>query len=390
MNQEQKYTKRLAFISGLSALGAAVSIWQTRLFNMTRAGAGADGHTFCNIGSAFDCTAIEMSKYAEIFGGFPLSGLAIAGYLVILILSLYGFSEAHRQNVRKMLLIFTGIAALFSVAYLIIMVGSIGKFCLLCLGVDAINFAILAIAYFLPQSKEGYVPFQKLNLPQIAGIGTASLIAAFMITKATNPIADMKRVDIDDRIQFILTTQEKQLNLPSDLPMIGKADAKVTIVKFFDFQCPGCKNAANSVHPLLKRYPNDVKFVFVDFPLDMACNSLIKNRIHDSACEAASYAWCAHQQGKYEEAYGVLFQNQESLGNGKIAELVSSIPGIDANKLKECATLPSTMEKLKEEIRIGEAINIQSTPTFFLNGKKIEGGLPTSMWIELIDRTLKK
>jgi len=128
----------------------------------------------------------------------------------------------------------------------------------------------------------------------------------------------------------------------------------------------------------------------LNFPLDMACNSLIKNRIHDSACEAAAYALCAHQQGKYEQAYTVLFENQESLGEGKIAELLGSIPGIDSNKLKECATLPSTLEKVKSEIKIGEAMAIQSTPTFFLNGKKIEGGLPTSMWIELIDRSLKK
>jgi protein-disulfide isomerase/uncharacterized membrane protein len=390
MKQQDQFTKRLAFITGLSAIGAAISIWQTRLFHMTRAGADGSGHTFCNIGSAFDCTAIEMSKYAELMEGFPLSGFAISGYLVILILSLYAFSEAHRQHAKKLLVIFAGIATLFSVAYLAIMVGTIGKFCLLCLGVDLINFCILGLAISLPEPKEGFVPFQKLNPPQMAGIGVSALVAAFLITKATNPNADMKRADVEERIQYILTGADKPLNLPSDTPMIGKPDAPVTIVKFFDFQCPGCKIAANAVHPLLKRYPNEVKFLFLNFPLDMACNPLIKNRIHDSACEAAAFALCASQQGKYEEAYSLLFENQENLGTGKIAELMASIPGIDAKQLNDCATLPSTMEKLKSEIRIGEALSIQSTPTFFLNGKKIEGGLPTSMWIELIDRTLKK
>jgi hypothetical protein len=99
-----------------------------------------------------------MSKYAELMDGIPLSGFAISGYLVILILSLYGFSEAHRNHVRKLLLFFSGVAVLFSLAYLIIMVGTIGKFCLLCLGVDVINLAIFGISFLLEEQKEGYVP----------------------------------------------------------------------------------------------------------------------------------------------------------------------------------------------------------------------------------------
>jgi protein-disulfide isomerase/uncharacterized membrane protein len=388
MNNMASNKKKIIFITALSTLGAAISIWQTYLFQMTRAGAGG-GHTFCNIGSAFDCTAIEMSKYAELADGIPLSGFAIAGYLVILILALYGLSEAHRNHVRKLLLVFSGIAALFSVAYLLIMVGTIGKFCLLCLGVDAINFAIVGFTLSLKEEPEGYLPLQKLNIAQIAGVGTAAMVAALLITKATNPIDAKLKEDLKDRIQFALSGPTTSIPMSSDTPTIGKADAPITIVKFFDFQCPGCKIAANSVHPLIKRYPNEVKFAFFNFPLDMTCNPLIKNRMHEFACEAAALAICAHQQGKFDQAYTILFENQEKLGEGKLAEMLSTIPGMDLNQLISCSKLPSTLEQIKKEVAVGDQLKIESTPTFYLNGKKIVGGLPTSAWIEMIETTLK-
>jgi protein-disulfide isomerase len=199
----------------------------------------------------------------------------------------------------------------------------------------------------------------------------------------------MKREDMNDIVESVLTTPVTPIELPSDTPIIGKADAPITIVKFFDFQCPACKMAANAVHPLLKRYPNDVKFAFLNFPLDMGCNPVIKNKMHEFACEAAALAVCANQQGKFEQAYDILFENQASFEIGKIADLLSAIPAIDVNKLKECAALPSTMEKIKAEIELGTKSKIESTPTFFLNGKKVVGGMPTNLWIEIIDKTLK-
>jgi len=389
MTPSQKYKRNISLISTLGALGAGISIWQTYLFQQTRGGMGT-GHSFCNIGQTFDCTAIEMSKYAEVFGGLPLSGFATSGYLVILLLSLYGFGEAFRQNVRKWLLIFTGIAALFSMAYLAIMVGIIGKLCLLCLFIDTINLALVGLVWTLPKNEDPYIPSQSLNVPQMLGIGIGSLIAGFMIIKATNPHAEMKQQDINDMVESVLNTPITPLEVPADTPIIGKADAPITIVKFFDFQCPACKMAADATHPLLKRYPNEIRFAYFNFPLDMGCNPLIKNRMHEFACEASAVAICANQQGKFAETYEILFANQQSFELNKISDLLANVPGIDLPKLKECTQLPSTMEKIKSEVDLGSKLNIKSTPTFFINGKKMEGGMPTSMWISVLDHLLKK
>lgn len=390
MTSSKNFNKKLISISILSAIGAIISTWQTRLFHITRSGMGDGNHSFCNIGQSFDCTAIEMSPYSEFLGGLPLSGFAIAGYLLILILSLYGFSETYRKNIRKMLIVFSSVAVVFSIGYLAIMLGIIGKLCLLCLSVDAINLALLVLAILLPKAEDQYVPSQGLNVAQLAGAGAISLVIAFMITKGTNPQDGMKKADLNDIVESVLSTPVTPLEIPTDVPTIGNPNASITIIKFSDFQCPACKMAANAIHPLLKRYPHDIKFAFVNFPLDMGCNPQIKNKMHEFACEAATVAICANQQGKFAEAYDILFEKQKEFEAEKIADMLSGVQSLDLNTLKDCMKLPSTIEKIQRDVAFSQSVKIQSTPTFFMNGKKIEGGLPTNLWIEIIDRTLGK
>jgi protein-disulfide isomerase/uncharacterized membrane protein len=377
----------LPFISLFSLIGAAISIWQTRLFFVTRSGMG-EMHSFCNIGQTFDCTAIEMSSYSELFPGFPLAAFAIAGYLMILVLSLYGMSENMRKSIRTLLVTFTSIAILFSLGYLLIMVNQIGKLCLLCLSVDVINVILLILALKLPKP-ESYSSGD-LALPRVVGIGFLALFVAFLFSRGLNPQAEMKQEDMNDMVESVLATPAVAVTLPSDAPVVGDPNAPVTMVKFSDYQCPACKMGANAIHPLFKRYPKDVKFVFINYPLDQACNPAIKQRMHEFACEAASVAICATEQGKFIEAYETLFENQSNFETGKIADLLTKVKGIDLAKLKACITLPSTAEKIKRDVELGTVMKIQSTPTFFLNGKKVEGGLPTNLWIQIIDKTLKK
>lgn len=374
----------LPFISLFAFIGAAVSAWQTQLFYATRSGMGGL-HSFCNIGQTFDCTAIEMSKYAEIFGGYPLSAFAIAGYLIILMLSLYGLSENMRQNVRKLLIVFTGIALAFSVAYLIIMTTMIGKLCLLCLGVDVINLVLFLLALKLPQS-DGRGP--GVELPRLVGTCFTALFIAFLLSLGLNPQTEVKQEDLNDMVESVLNAKPIPLAIPADAPYVGDANAPITIVKFSDYQCPACRMGANAIHPLMKRYPKQVKFVFMNYPLDMACNSQIKQKMHEFACESAAVAVCAADQGKFIEAYETLFENQENFANGQIADLLSKVKGLDLAKLKSCMTLPSTGEKIKRDVEFGTSVKIQSTPTFFINGKKVEGGLPTNVWIKIIDKML--
>jgi protein-disulfide isomerase/uncharacterized membrane protein len=379
-----KTLKQLNWISILSAVGTGISAWQTALFHQTRSGV-AGFHSFCNIGQTFDCTAIEMSPYAE-FLGMPLSAVAVAGFLFIFLISLFARNASLHRSAHKVLLGLSAVSILFSLVYLGIMIGVIGKLCLLCLGVDFINLIILILVIRLPKIDVEHTP---LPMPQLLGSGAASLIAAFLLSLALNPQSQMKASDKQDLIDSVMGAAVKEFTVPADAPVIGNPNAKVTIVKFSDYQCPACKMAASALHPLYKRYADQVKFVFVNFPLDATCNSAIKSKMHDAACESAAAAICAQEQGKFSEVYEALFEQQTELKSGKIAELVQSVPGLDLERLKTCMTQPSTVERIKRDVQLGIDLPIQSTPTFFINGRRVEGGLPTNLWMNVIDQILK-
>jgi protein-disulfide isomerase/uncharacterized membrane protein len=389
MKQTKLATPKFYLLSILSAFGAAVSIWQTHEYFMTRGGMGAF-HSFCNIGQTFDCTAVEMSKYSEFIGGYPLAGFAIAGYILILILALMGAgSESFQKTAKPYLVFFSSICVLFSLGYAAIMIAVIGKLCILCLTIDAINIALLVVALKLPSAEP--TP-EGIRIPHIIGVGVASLFIAFLFARGMDPQAEMKAEDLRDLVDSVINTPSVPVEIPANSPMIGDPNAKVTIVKYSDYECPACKMAATAIHPLFKRYPSGVKFVFVNYPLDQACNPDIPRKMHEFACEAAEVAICGAAQGKFIETYETLFDRQKDFAAGKVADLLSDIPGIDMTKLKECTKLPSTGEKLRSDIAAGgkTKMNIQATPTFFVNGRKLESGLPTNLWITVIDRLLKQ
>ncbi len=389
MSESKAASKLLPVIATLSAAGAAISIWQTRLYFITRSGMG-EFKSFCNIGTTFDCTAIEMSPYAELPGGFPLSALAIAGYLIILILAFFGMSDTYRKNSRKLLIATTGIALLFSLFYLVIMVTVIGKLCLLCLCVDALNVALFVMALKLPRD-ESPSP-NGIKLGHVATTTLASLLIAFLFAKGMDPQAEVKKEDMNDLVESVMNTNAVPVTIPADAPFLGDPNPKVTIVKISDYECPACKMGASAIHPLFKRYQKGVKFVFVNYPLDQGCNPNIPRKMHEYACEAALVAICGAEQGKFLETYEHLFDHQADFATGKIADILAPIPGIDIAKVKECIALPSTAAKLKRDIDMAGkgALDIQSTPTFFINGKKVEGGLPTNLWVQIVDRMLKQ
>jgi protein-disulfide isomerase len=267
-------------------------------------------------------------------------------------------------------------------------VTQIGKLCLLCLGVDAINVALFALAILLPKASaddSGSKPGHLL----LAGGG--AVLIAFAFLKGLNPLYGVNEEVLNDQLGNILATPPVKVEIPADAPSIGKPDAPVTIVKFSDFECPACKLGAKSIHPLFKRFSKEVRFVFLNFPLAPECNAdpALKRSIHPFACEAAAVAVCASRQGKYAEAYEALFEHQSSFEHGKIAALVASnVPGIDLAKLEECRTLPSTAEAIRRDTMIGMALKVRSTPTFFLNGRRIEGGIPTKIWVDAIEKVM--
>jgi len=177
---------------------------------------------------------------------------------------------------------------------------------------------------------------------------------------------------------------------PRAIVPVDPGGARVLVVKFNDYQCPPCAKSYADYKPILARYeaqqPGAVKLVTRDFPLDPECNAGTPTGGHLAACEAAVAARLAHERGKGEAMEGWLFANQATLtpmGVRVGAREVAGITDFDARYAK-------VLEQVRGDTALGGLLNVRATPTFFINGVKIDGGLAPQYFDAIVAYELKK
>jgi len=146
-------------------------------------------------------------------------------------------------------------------------------------------------------------------------------------------------------------------------PVFGPANAKVTVIEFFDFRCPGCKAVAHDYRALMAAHP-EVRFVFKDWP--------ILDRGDDITSQyAARAALAAHQQGKYLEVYDALM-TERALSIESIDAILAA-NGVDMARAKAAIAAPDTTRHIADIHTTAAALRLRGTPTFFINGKASPG-----------------
>lgn len=166
--------------------------------------------------------------------------------------------------------------------------------------------------------------------------------------------------------------------IPASAPLEGPFAAKVTIVEFLDYQCPGC----GAYHPVLKQmreeFAGKIKFVVRQFPLV---------EIHPFAKGAAISTVCAQRQGKFFEYSDVLFQNQDYLRRTDLERYAEEM-GLKMDEFKTCLDDPAAEAQVIRDRKDGEALGIPGTPSVFINGKLMDELLPPDQLRQVIQREL--
>jgi len=144
------------------------------------------------------------------------------------------------------------------------------------------------------------------------------------------------------------------------VPAFGPADAKVTIVEFSDFECPFCSRAADTAHKVKEKYGDKVRFVFRQFPLSF----------HKNAHTAAEASLAAHSQGKFWEFHDKLFANQQKLDRASLEGFAKEV-GLNVADFKKSLDSKQHAATVDAEMKLGEEVAVQGTPTMFLNGARI-------------------
>jgi protein-disulfide isomerase len=140
----------------------------------------------------------------------------------------------------------------------------------------------------------------------------------------------------------------------------GPADAPVTLVEYGDYECPHCGHADTIVKALRKRFGNQLRFVFRNFPL---------REIHPNAEAAAEAAEYAATQHKFWEMHDLIFKNQQDLSDELLSDLAMRLK-LDAQELASALETGEFAERVKTDFSGGVRSGVNGTPTFFINGQR--------------------
>jgi protein-disulfide isomerase len=179
------------------------------------------------------------------------------------------------------------------------------------------------------------------------------------------------RGDLSDMTKDPLAESRAQIQM-KDAPSLGEATAAVTLVEYSDFECPVCRSLHDVLRGLLPNYAGKVRVVFKDFPLE---------QLHPWARTAAIAGRCAYQQDHkaFWKMYDLIYDNQEiiSAANAWTKMLdYAGQSGLDGDAFKSCMASPEAGEAVNASRANGQKLDVNSTPTVFVNGRRLVGADP--------------
>ena len=161
-------------------------------------------------------------------------------------------------------------------------------------------------------------------------------------------------------------------------PTRGPENAPVTLVEFSDFQCPYCGRVQSVLQQISETYKDQVKLVYKDFPLP---------QLHPQAPKAAEAARCAREQDKYWDYHDRLFKDAKDLTSDKLKRYAADLQ-LDTAAFDACLDSGKYAAAVRKDMAQGAQLGVNSTPSFFVNGRFLSGAQPFSAFQALIDDAL--
>jgi protein-disulfide isomerase len=214
-----------------------------------------------------------------------------------------------------------------------------------------------------------------LALALLFVVGSVSLVAFFprdlgasATAAAAAPPPPMSEAQQSEFERWYTSQPRVPIAEPSD-------GASVVIIKFNDFQCPACGTTYLNYRPILAKWaaerPGAVKFVAKDYPLDPTCNPNLTKPFHQAACDAAVAVRLSRERHRAEAMEEWLYSHQAGLTSQAVKQAARDIGGVTDFDARHAATLGL----IRGDIELARQLGVRSTPTFFINGVQVVGGL---------------
>jgi protein-disulfide isomerase/uncharacterized membrane protein len=346
--------------------------------------------SFCNLGQAVNCDSVLKSPYGKV-AGLPVSAWAIGFYLL---LGFVGWrsgrspaAAAVRPRADALLLAMVGFGV--SAGFAVLSLAVLRSFCLLCGGLYLVSLACLFAAWRLASPFSAVRPLwaERLQVLRRHPAASTALFAAAVLLlllpswlMAPTLMSREEAFRTDPQFYDWYTSQPVVDVAPDGRHAKGPENARLRLVEFSDFECPHCRRAHVTLKDLLSRYAGEVRFVFRHFPLSNECNDAVEGPGHRYACAAAVASECAGEQGQFEAYANLVFARQEDLGPAAFRKIAEEV-GLDLPRFERCIGSPEAAARVRADIEDGKRAGVRSTPTFFLNGRKVEGNLTFERWL---------
>lgn len=338
------------------------------------------GPMTCDINSTFNCSAVTASRWSS-FMGIPIAlwGFAV-NFALLVLLGMWPLTEDEkRPAARRNLLLVSGFIALGSLVMGSISTFLIGKGCIYCVTAYALSFITLGCVYYGTRATAIARDFKPNDFLSILVLAVVAFVGVFIADE------NIKRSSHYDEIEkavgsyvaswqatppVAITTIEPLVHGPA-------ADkARMTIVEYADFRCPHCKHAAPVIRAFSDAHP-DVRVEFQAWPLDGECNSKIPQS-NGASCLLARLVWCAQKDGNGWAMHDAIYAREDAFFSSD--SILTALPELtkgtllDPQKLKACAESDEMKTMIRKMADGGSALNLQGTPTIFVNGKILPGG----------------
>jgi uncharacterized membrane protein/protein-disulfide isomerase len=374
-----KRAARVALVCALVGFGASVASAYTHyhlLFDPTY-------RSFCDVNATFSCSQVLLSRFGTV-RGIPVAIFGALWFGVAGLLSVVGMRarDSVRESVPGYLFVLSTLAlsVILYLAYASLFL--LQAVCVLCLTTYA-----AVIGLFLVSGAATSFPMTTLpgrisrDLRVLVRNPLAVTLAVLFFAGAVTTLAFFPREGgTSDRESTAPPTQDQRSELERFMataprvPLVISAEgAKVLIVKFNDYQCPACGQSFLSYKPILAKYeqtnPGAVRIVMKDYPLNPNCNTHVAVMLHASACDAAVAVRLASARNHGPEMEEWLYTHQPTLTPPIVRQAAHDVGQVNDFDAK----YQPTLELVKGDIALGVQLGVRSTPTFFINGVKVEG-----------------
>ncbi len=212
-----------------------------------------------------------------------------------------------------------------------------------------------------------------------AGAAVAALLGLSSLAVASAPSSETPPDECKPRRNESLEQQAIPATPRTEAPALGRADAKVTVEVWSDFECSFCARGADTVKELREKYGDQVRVLFRQHPMPS----------HTNARLAAAASMAAHEQGRFWEYHDALFTQQDALERASLEKLAGKL-GLDLERFRRALDSSTWNHYVDLERTEAQRRGISAAPTFFINGKPIVGAQPLERFARVIDAELAR